>query len=158
MLLPCTCFHVLAVLKLLLLLPTLLLLQGSYHTVTARSKGIIELVPSLSLSAAVCYCCCCCCCCRGPVIGSLKALLGLGPSLFAAVYHMLLAPDAASLLLLLALAPAVIVGLGSGAGFSQNYCHLRIDSCHLPNAGNAHGSARVMEVYCLYMRLLQLSG
>jgi hypothetical protein len=51
---------------------------------------------------------------RGPVIGSLKALLGLGPSLFAAVDHVLLAPDAAELLLLLALAPAVIVGLGSG--------------------------------------------
>jgi hypothetical protein len=32
---------------------------------------------------------------------------------------MLLAPNAASLLLLLALVPAVIVGLGSGAGFSQ---------------------------------------
>jgi hypothetical protein len=48
------------------------------------------------------------------VIGSLKALLGLGPSLFAGVYHALLAPDAALLLLLLALAPAVIVGLGSG--------------------------------------------
>jgi hypothetical protein len=44
----------------------------------------------------------------------LKALLGLGPSLFAAVYHALLAPDAATLLLLLALAPAFIVGICSG--------------------------------------------
>jgi hypothetical protein len=43
-----------------------------------------------------------------------KVLLGLRLSLFAAVSHMLLASDAASMLLLLALAPAVTVGLGSG--------------------------------------------
>lgn len=48
------------------------------------------------------------------MIGCLKAMLGLGPSLFAAAYHTFLAPHAASLLLLLAFAPAAIVGLCSG--------------------------------------------
>ncbi|WIA44541.1 hypothetical protein OEZ86_007275 [Tetradesmus obliquus] len=68
---------------------------------------------------------------RGPVIGSLKALLGLGPSLFAALYHALLAPDAAALLLLLALAPAIIVGCGSV--MVQHWQLLRQASVRLPS-------------------------
>lgn len=53
---------------------------------------------------------------RGHIIGLLKAMLGLGPSLAASAYHALLAPHAARLLLALAAAPTVIVGAGAGAG------------------------------------------